>query len=114
MTATSKRGRIPNAPRPEPWKPVDYDIADVAAVQALAHGRATEEQQRCALAFIVRTICAKDDLSYRSDNPHDTSFAEGRRFVGLQISKFVNLNLSRLQGKHSEQGEATPTPENGQ
>lgn len=114
MAATTSRGRIPNAPRAEPWKPVEYEIADAAAIQALAHGRATEEQQRRALAFIVRTICAKDDLSYRSDNPHDTSFAEGRRFVGLQISKFVNLNLARLQSKPSEQGDAKPTPETGQ
>ncbi len=102
----SKRGPIRGVPKADPWKPPDYDIEDAGAVQAVMYGRASEEQQRRAMKFIVERLCATYDLSYRSANPHDTSFAEGKRFVGLQLVKYANLNLGRLRGKPSEQGEA--------
>lgn len=103
------RGRAPGVLKAEPWKPSSYEIADAVAIQAVAYGRASEEQQRRAMKYIIETLCGTYDLSYRSANPHDTSFAEGKRHVGLSIVKFVNLNLAKLRGKETEQGEA-PKP----
>lgn len=75
-------------------------------MQAVAYGRASEDQQRRAFKYLVENLCGTYDLSYRSGNPHDTTFAEGKRFVGLQLVKLINLNLGKLRGKDTEQGEA--------
>lgn len=99
------RGPIPGAPKPEPWKPADYEIADAAAIQAVAHGRASEDQQRRAFHFIVHAICGNYDLPYRPASARDTDFALGKMFVGQQLVKFVNLNLAVLRGKDTEQGQ---------
>ena len=102
----AKRGRALGLPKAEPWKPSDYDITEIGAVQAVAYGRATEEQQRRAFKYMVEMLCGTYDLSYRSANPHDTSFAEGKRFVGLQLVKMANpKTLQLVRKKPSEQGE---------
>lgn len=75
----------------EPWKPIAYDEADTAAIKALAAGNANEGQQRRALAWIVNRVAGTYDMSYRPGSERDSVFAEGRRFVGLQIVKQINL-----------------------
>lgn len=97
---TTARGRIPNAPRPEPWKPPEWQPEDAHAVQAVAHGRASEEQQRRAMNFIVHSLCGTYDMQFRPggrEGDRDTCFALGRDFVGKQLIKFINLNLSALK-----------------
>lgn len=86
-----------------PWLPPDWEIADAAAIQALRRGDATADQQRRALDYIVHTLCCTYDLSYRPDNARDTDFAEGRRFVGLELVKLNNLALSKFKREPSEQ-----------
>lgn len=98
------RGKIRGAPKFHPQEPSEWEIEDAGAIQALSQGRAEPYQQVRALKFIVESLCATYDLSFRAENPHETSFAEGKRFVGLQIVKLTNANLARLQGKPSEQG----------
>lgn len=85
--------------RHEPWIPPDYLPADAHAIRALRDGTATPEQQKRALAYIVNTLCATYDLSYRPSSDRDTAFAEGRRFVGLQCVKLMNLNLALIKQK---------------
>lgn len=104
--ALPKRPRVAGLPKADPWKPPDWEPEDGHALQDVAYGRASEDQQRRAFKFIVESICGTYDLSYRSANPHDTSFAEGKRFVGLQLVKFAKLNLAAVRGKETEQGTA--------
>lgn len=99
------RGRAPNLPRAEPWKPAEWEPEDAYAVQAVMYGRASEDQQKRAMAFIVNQICGTYDLSYRPTSDRDSAFAEGKRFVGLQLVKFAQLNIARLRGTTTEQGE---------
>lgn len=99
------RGRIPNVPRAEPWKPAEWEPEDGYAVQAVMAGRASEEQQRRAMLFLVNQVCGTYDLSYRPTSDRDTAFAEGKRFVGLQLVKFARLNIAQLRGTNKEQGE---------
>ena len=106
MTETKRRGRAPKVPRPDPWKPAEWDAEDGYAIQAVMSGRASEAQQRHAMTFIVYHICGTYDLSYRPTSDRDTAFAEGKRRVGLQLVKFMNLNIARVRGKQTEQGEA--------
>lgn len=100
-----KRLRIPKAPRPEPWKPADWDDEDAYAIQAFYFGRASETQQRRAVDFILNKICGIGDVSYRPGDPTITAFAEGKRFVALQIAKFAQLNIAQVRGKQTEQGD---------
>lgn len=98
------RGKIKGVPLPDPWKPIDYTIEEAAAVKAVMSGRASEDQQLRAMKFIVERLCGTYDLSFRSEKPYDTAFAEGKRMVGLQLIKFYSVNLDVLRGKRTEQG----------
>ena len=84
----------------KPWMPVDWDMADAAAIQALRTGTATEAQQMRAIGFILEVICDRNGMSYRpgADGDRDTAFAEGRRYVGNQIVKLTILPLGKLRG----------------
>ena len=91
-------------PAPEPWKPAQWEPADIAAIQALSRGDATADQQRRALDYIVNSLADTYGLSYRPTSDRDTAFAEGKRFVGLQIVKAIRLNLAAIRQVTSEQG----------
>jgi hypothetical protein len=82
--------------RGAPWLPPDYDKQDMFALKGLAAGTATADQQKHALDYIVRMLCGTYDLSYRPTSERDTVFAEGRRFVGLQLVKLLNAPAGML------------------
>lgn len=71
---------------------VDPTDSEAAALRALQTGTATPEQQQAALICIVKKISEADGLSFRPGpgGDRDTAFAEGRRFVGLQIIRQLN------------------------
>lgn len=77
--------------------PPEWELADAAALQAIERGTATPEQQTRALKWIINKAAATYDMSYRPGDPYDTSFAEGRRFCGLQVVKLLHINLSAMQ-----------------
>lgn len=90
------------APLITPWTPASYTDPDVYALKALQAGEAEPHQQKRALDFIINVVCKTYDLSWQDDSrggERATSFAEGKRFVGLQIVKFVNYPVSRLGKK---------------
>jgi hypothetical protein len=89
-------------PAVEPWKPTEWEPADVAAIQALVRGDASPEQQRRAVDYIINDIAGTYDMSYRPDSERDSVFAEGKRYVGLQLVKAVNLNLARIRQAKSK------------
>lgn len=62
------------------------------ALKNVAAGTASEHQQVTSMKWIIETLCGTYDLSYRPESDRDTAFAEGRRFVGLQIVKELNTN----------------------
>jgi hypothetical protein len=79
--------------------PADYTAGDVEAIKALASGTANADQQKRAIHWIINTAAGAYELSYRSDGEggeRETAFAEGRRFVGLQLVKLVNMSGSVL------------------
>jgi hypothetical protein len=85
-------------PPPAPYA-ITYEDEDVYAIKALNRGNASEGQQQRALHWLVQRACMVDEVSYRpgSDGDRDTAFAEGRRYVGLQVLKLVNLNMEVLK-----------------
>ena len=87
----------PAVPDPAPWKPTPWEPADVAAIQALVRGDATADQQQRAIDYIINGIAGTYDLSYRPDSDRDTAFAEGKRWVGLQIVTKLKINLAAIR-----------------
>lgn len=68
------------------------------ALKALKAGNANPEQQQRALGWLINTACGMDDLSFRPDSERTTAFAEGKRWVGLQVWKLVNMNINLVFG----------------
>ena len=81
-----------------PWKPPAFDPADAAALQALARGTASTEQQKRALDWIVMKACGTYDFAYRpgSEGERDTCIALGRQMVGQQIVKLIKVKIGLL------------------
>ena len=72
------------------------------AIQAQAAAKANEGQQKIAIDFIINEICRTYDLSFRPEDKggeRETAFAEGRRFVGLEIVKIVRNSFDALTKK---------------
>lgn len=82
-----------------PWKPPSFEPADAAAIQALAKGSASADQQRRALDWIIHQAAGTYDLAYRpggEEGARDTTLALGRQFVGQQIVKLLNIKIGLL------------------
>ena len=77
--------------------PPKYEIADVEAFQALQRGDASGHLQKRALGWIINSAAATYDLSFSPTDDRLTSFAEGRRFVGLQVVKLCALDINKLR-----------------
>lgn len=75
-----------------PMRPADYDVHVIATVKAMVAGVATESQQKRFMEWIIQDVARVHDLSMFTgpDGERLTSFAEGRRFVGLQVIKMLN------------------------
>ena len=91
------------AKRPAPGSPfagVDaYDLPIVSAIKAVQ--RTPEGRQ--AFTYIIEVLAGYYDLSYRATD-RDTVFMEGRRFVGAQLVKLINLDTQQLREKHARPG----------
>jgi hypothetical protein len=85
---------------PQVYFPPAWELADIAALKGLANGTASPDQQQRALKWIIENAAATYNLSYRPTD-RDTAFAEGRRFVGLQIVKALHLDLSLFRKNES-------------
>lgn len=81
----------------EPWHPADYGIADVSAVQAMASGQATPDQQKRALAWIINAASMTYDQSFVPGQPDVAAFLEGRRSVGNQIVKLTKIDVAAMR-----------------
>lgn len=78
--------------KPPPFFDVEWDTPDAAALQALARGDATPEQQKRALDWTINKAARAYDVSFQPDNPHGTDFFEGRRYVGLKIVELLKIS----------------------
>lgn len=84
-------------PKKWPWEAADYDADGriVYAVRALSEGKATDAQQKVVWEWMMYLTGAGErwqDLSFRygPDGSRATDFAEGKRFVGLQLRKMLH------------------------
>lgn len=91
-----------------PHEPAFPELADIASMQAISRGDANEDQQRRALAFIIERICATYDLSYRPGDAGAMTFAEGKRFVGLQLVALIKTNLATWSNDNAREQFSPP------
>lgn len=77
--------------------PPPYEPADIEAFQALQRGDCPAHLQKRALDWIIQQAAGTYNLSFSPGDERLTSFAEGRRFVGLQIIKLLALNASAFR-----------------
>jgi hypothetical protein len=85
---------------PAPYDPVKFTKSQASAIQAVAAGIADDRQQRRALDCILTSVCDLNGLSYRPDEAggeRATAFAEGKRFVALQLCKALKLNIDLIK-----------------
>ena len=82
-----------------PWLPVDYELSDTTALQALHRGEANEDQQKRALKWIIENACDINGMHFfpGEDGRRNTDFALGRRFAGQQIVKMLKLHVPTLR-----------------
>ena len=86
-------------PAPWPWDPAEYDEIVVYAVRALYEGTALPHQQKVVweyVQYLAKSGDGHQDLSFRPgpDGPRATDFAEGKRFVGLQLRKMLRSEVT--------------------
>lgn len=82
----------------------DWDIPTASAIQALIRGEATFDQQRSAMNWLINQACGTYNTSFSELGDRETSFAEGRRFVGTNIVKLSKISTAALIGKESQNG----------
>lgn len=86
--------RRSTVPQP-PWLPAPFDLADAHAVRAVTAGVADADQQRRAMKWIIER-CAATYQDTHFPTGRDTTFANGRRFVGLRLVTIINLPAEAL------------------
>jgi hypothetical protein len=77
-----------------PWQMPRLEDADIFAVQAVAQGIANDAQQKRAYDYVVRALCETDRMTFwpgAEDGRRATDFAEGKRWIGLQLRRIEKL-----------------------
>lgn len=99
----AKQVKVKGAGPAWPWSPVmDFEDADVFALQAVSNGNASTGQQQRAIAFVRNVICEGERLSFMpggEDGRRATDFAEGKRFVSVQIRRFLNMRPATVNSR---------------
>jgi endonuclease/exonuclease/phosphatase family metal-dependent hydrolase len=77
----------------QPWQTPRLADADIFALQAVAGGEANAAQQQRAWDCVVRTLCEADRMTFwpGHDGRRATDFAEGKRWVGLQLRRIEKM-----------------------
>jgi hypothetical protein len=80
-----------------PWQVPRLADADIFALQAVASGAASAAQQQRAWDYLVRILCETDRMTFwpgipgTDDGRRATDFAEGKRWVGLQLRRIEKM-----------------------
>lgn len=84
------------SPDRRPWHPSAYDVPTIYALKALAAGTANEGQQKRAVEWLIYAAARTYDATFIPDSERESAYAEGRRAVGLELVKLINLPPSAV------------------
>lgn len=99
-----------------PYVPPAADLPTIHAWKALARGDASEDQQKRAIDWLVNVCAGTYDMSFRPgfDGDRNTTFAEGRRFVGSQVVKLINMPSEIMESMRKDNGRRTASRPGGE
>lgn len=89
---------------------IPEDVVDGYAIQALAEGIATEDQQKRAFHCIVYELCNTYKMTFHPESQKIQDLKEGRRSVGLALVGLLSLNLGEVQKRGQEKQKQPDTP----
>jgi hypothetical protein len=81
----------------ERWLPAEWEVPDAAALQALARGDATPDQQLRALKWVIEAAAGTYEHTFVPGASDQSTYLEGRRSVGLQMVKLLKVSLPALK-----------------
>lgn len=83
------------ASQAKPWLAPACDPADVYAVQAVYNGRATPEQQRRALDFVMKDVCGINRSTFvPGPDGRASDLAQGKQLVGHIIASLLTIRVN--------------------
>lgn len=85
-----------------PFGPAKYSRYDAFAIKAVAKGEATEAQQQRALQWIIQAAAMTYDETFVPGQPDVSNFLAGRRSVGLQVVKLINVPIEQIRSDEPE------------
>lgn len=77
----------------------NWEKADASAIKALMEGKADLIQQKRAIDWILRSACGIPEWPYVPGDVEATHVHLGRHFVGHQIMKLAQMNLSAVKDR---------------
>ena len=88
----------------EIWHPAAYGLEDIRAVQAVAAGTASPDEQKRALDWIVTSAAQTYEEPFVPGRDDVRSYVLGRRSVGLAIVKLMKLkpDMFRAPGESDQ------------
>lgn len=72
---------------------IPFDAFDWGSIQACFRGEASAHQQRRVIEWLLYAS-GNHETSYRRD-PHAQAFVEGRRFLGVQLVRILNMTMPK-------------------
>lgn len=81
----------------ERWLPADWELPDAAAMQALARGDATPDQQLRALKWVIEAAAGTYEHTFVPGAHDQSTYLEGRRSVGLQVVKLLKVDVAAMK-----------------
>lgn len=90
----------------DPVAPPKLELKEVAALQAVAKGVASEHQQQMAMRVIVEKICRRYEDPYcpGHEGERDSVFAMGRMRAGTILTSFLNAPIENFRESGSAPG----------
>lgn len=80
-----------------PIAPAPYTVAIAEAVKAVAAGNASPGQQKAAMDWIINHAAGTYDETLVPGQADVSAYRAGRRNVGLQLVKLINVPINLLK-----------------
>lgn len=91
-----------NIPKECPWYPVELTSKYARICQAMRDGEASGEDQKEFMSWLLNHVCAIGDLEFRPDSDRASTFASGKRFVGMQVKKHLMAKPGVLEQRENK------------
>lgn len=75
-----------------PWEPTPVEPFEIAAIQALSRGEASQSHQLNIVRWLERST-GVSELEFRAAGERESNFAAGKRFIGLQFFSLVKARM---------------------